>query len=102
MPLRLRNAPTRLMKDSVTARAIATRTTSRAPCAPGERYFPDEMPDRRYYEPVPRGLEIRIARGAGPDAREPKARVAHAGRPASVTARRARLQVASGSICPMI
>ena len=26
----------------------------------GERYFPDEMPDRRYYRPVPRGLEIKI------------------------------------------
>jgi putative ATPase len=27
---------------------------------PGERYLPDEMPDRRYYRPVPRGLEIKI------------------------------------------
>ena len=27
---------------------------------PGERYLPDEMPDRQYYRPVPRGLEIRI------------------------------------------
>jgi putative ATPase len=27
----------------------------------GERYLPDEMPDRRYYRPVPRGLEIKIA-----------------------------------------
>ena len=26
----------------------------------GERYLPDEMPDRRYYRPVPRGLEIKI------------------------------------------
>ena len=25
------------------------------------RYFPDGMPPRRYYEPVPRGLEIKIA-----------------------------------------
>jgi len=29
--------------------------------AAGERYFPDAMPDRRYYEPVDRGFEIRIA-----------------------------------------
>ena len=26
----------------------------------GERYLPDEMPDRRYYRPVSRGLEIKI------------------------------------------
>ena len=26
----------------------------------GERYLPDEMPDRRYYRPAPRGLEIKI------------------------------------------
>ena len=26
----------------------------------GERYLPDEMPDRRYYRPVARGLEIKI------------------------------------------
>jgi putative ATPase len=28
--------------------------------AAGERYFPDDMPDRRYYHPAPRGLEQRI------------------------------------------
>ena len=28
--------------------------------AAGERYFPDQMPDRRYYVPVTRGLEIKI------------------------------------------
>ena len=28
--------------------------------AAGERYFPDEMTDRRYYVPVTRGLEIKI------------------------------------------
>jgi putative ATPase len=28
--------------------------------ATGERYLPDEMPDRRYYRPVERGLEIKI------------------------------------------
>ena len=27
----------------------------------GERYLPDNMPDRRYYRPVPRGLELKIA-----------------------------------------
>jgi putative ATPase len=28
--------------------------------AAGERYLPDGMPDVHFYEPVPRGLEIRI------------------------------------------
>ena len=28
--------------------------------AAGERYFPEDMPDRRYYVPAPRGLEIKI------------------------------------------
>ena len=28
--------------------------------AAGERYFPEDMPDRRYYHPVPRGLERQI------------------------------------------
>jgi putative ATPase len=27
---------------------------------PGERYFPEGMEPVRYYEPVPRGLEIQI------------------------------------------
>jgi putative ATPase len=29
--------------------------------AAGERYLPDGMPDRRYYRPVARGLELKIA-----------------------------------------
>lgn len=29
--------------------------------AAGQRYFPDGMPARRYYRPVPRGLESQIA-----------------------------------------
>jgi putative ATPase len=28
--------------------------------AAGEDYFPEEMPPRRYYEPPPRGLELKI------------------------------------------
>jgi putative ATPase len=28
--------------------------------AAGERYLPDDMPDRRYYHPTARGLEQRI------------------------------------------
>ena len=41
--------------------------------AAGERYLPDELPDRRYYRPVPRGLEIKIGEAlARLRAREPK------------------------------
>ena len=29
--------------------------------AEGERYFPDDMPRAKYYHPVPRGLELKIA-----------------------------------------
>jgi len=28
--------------------------------ARGEKYFPDDMDPRKYYHPVPRGLEIKI------------------------------------------
>ena len=28
--------------------------------AAGENYFPDHFPSRQYYQPVPRGLEIKI------------------------------------------
>jgi putative ATPase len=28
--------------------------------AAGERYFPEDMPEKTYYHPVPRGLEIKI------------------------------------------
>jgi putative ATPase len=35
--------------------------------AAGERYLPDALPERRYYVPAPRGLEIKI--GEALDAR---------------------------------
>ncbi|MDR2853488.1 MAG: recombination factor protein RarA, partial [Burkholderiaceae bacterium] len=28
--------------------------------AAGERYLPDDMPEQRFYNPTPRGLEIKI------------------------------------------
>ena len=28
--------------------------------AAGEKYFPEDMPQRKYYHPVPRGLELKI------------------------------------------
>jgi putative ATPase len=60
VPLRLRNAPTRLMKDLGYGRDYRYAHDEPEAFAAGERYLPDGMPDRRYYRPVPRGLEIRI------------------------------------------
>jgi putative ATPase len=60
VPLRLRNAPTRLMKQLGYGRDYRYAHDEPDAYAAGERYLPDEMPDRRYYRPVPRGLEIRI------------------------------------------
>jgi putative ATPase len=61
VPLRLRNAPTRLMKNLGYGRDYRYAHDEPDAFAAGERYLPDEMPDRRYYRPVPRGLEAKIA-----------------------------------------
>jgi putative ATPase len=61
VPLRLRNAPTRLMKELGYGAGYRYAHDEPEAFAAGERYLPDGMPDRRYYRPVPRGLEIKIA-----------------------------------------
>jgi len=61
VPLRLRNAPTGLMKGLGYGRGYRYAHDETDAFAAGERYLPDEMPDRHYYRPVPRGLEIKIA-----------------------------------------
>ena len=60
VPLRLRNAPTRLMKELGYGSGYRYAHDEPEAYAAGERYFPDDMPDRRYYHPAPRGLEQRI------------------------------------------
>jgi putative ATPase len=60
VPLHLRNAPTRLMKDLGFGKGYRYAHDEPGGYAAGERYFPDGMPDRRYYVPAPRGLEIKI------------------------------------------
>jgi putative ATPase len=60
VPLHLRNAPTRLMKDLGFGKDYRYAHDEPGGYAAGERYFPDGMPDRRYYVPAPRGLEIKI------------------------------------------
>ena len=60
VPLRLRNAPTRLMKDLGYGEGYRYAHDEDDAVAYGETYFPDDMPERRYYHPVPRGLEEKI------------------------------------------
>jgi putative ATPase len=60
VPLHLRNAPTRLMKQIGYGKGYRYAHDEPDAYAAGERYFPDGMPERRYYVPVPRGLEIKI------------------------------------------
>jgi putative ATPase len=60
VPLHLRNAPTGLMKGLGYGKGYRYSHDESEGYAAGEKYFPDEMPPARYYEPVERGLEIRI------------------------------------------
>jgi len=60
VPLRFRNAPTGLMKDLGFGKDYRYAHDETDAFVAGERYLPDEMPDRRYYRPVPRGLELKI------------------------------------------
>jgi len=60
VPLRFRNAPTRLMKQLDYGKGYRYAHAEPGAYATGERYLPDDLPDRRYYRPVPRGLEIKI------------------------------------------
>ena len=61
VPLHLRNAPTRLMKDLDYGRGYRYAHDEAGGFAAGESYWPDGMEAPRFYEPVDRGLEIRIA-----------------------------------------
>ncbi|MEJ2602202.1 MAG: replication-associated recombination protein A [Gammaproteobacteria bacterium] len=61
VPLHLRNAPTRLMKSLDYGSAYRYPHDEPDGYAAGVDYFPEEMPRRKYYHPVPRGLEQRIA-----------------------------------------
>jgi putative ATPase len=60
VPLRFRNAPTKLMKGLGYGEGYQYAHDAPGAYVKGERYLPDEMPDRRYYRPVSRGLEIKI------------------------------------------
>ena len=60
VPMHLRNAPTRLMKDLGYGAGYRYAHDEPEGYAAGERYLPDELAERRYYRPVDRGLELRI------------------------------------------
>ncbi|MDF3020602.1 MAG: recombination factor protein RarA [Steroidobacteraceae bacterium] len=60
VPLRFRNASTKLMKELDYGKGYQYAHDAPGGYVKGERYLPDEMPDRRYYRPVSRGLEIKI------------------------------------------
>ncbi len=61
VPVHLRNAPTRLMKDLGYGREYRYAHDEPNAYAAGEHYFPDGMDAPAWYQPVPRGLEIKIA-----------------------------------------
>ena len=60
VPQHLRNAPTRLMKDLGLGKGYRYAHDEQGGFAAGERYLPEGLEDLSFYEPVPRGLELRI------------------------------------------
>ncbi len=60
VPLHLRNAPTRLMKELGYGKGYRYAHDEADAIAPGQRHFPDAMEPRNYYDPVPRGLEAKL------------------------------------------
>ncbi|MEI6269205.1 MAG: replication-associated recombination protein A [Methylococcaceae bacterium] len=60
VPVHLRNAPTQLMKSLDYGKAYRYAHDEPEAYAAGENYFPDQLAGTRYYQPVDRGLEIKI------------------------------------------
>ncbi len=60
VPLHIRNAPTRMMKELGWGKGYRYDHDEPDALAAGQRYFPDGLAPRTYYEPVARGLEIKI------------------------------------------
>ena len=61
VPVHLRNAPTKLMKSLDYGAEYRYAHDEPEAYAAGENYFPPELKDTRLYQPVPRGLESKIA-----------------------------------------
>ena len=60
VPLHLRNAPTKLMKQLDYGKDYRYAHSEEGGFAAGESYLPDGMEEPGFYQPVPRGLEIKI------------------------------------------
>ncbi|MDO4706193.1 MAG: replication-associated recombination protein A [Comamonadaceae bacterium] len=60
VPLHLRNAPTALMKELDYGKNYRYAHDEADAFAAGENYLPEGMPAQHFYQPVPRGLEIKI------------------------------------------
>jgi len=80
VPLHLRNAPTALMKELDYGRAYRYAHDEPDAFAAGENYWPDGMQPPALYEPVERGLEIKIAEKMRA-LREKNAQARHRGKP---------------------
>jgi len=61
VPVHLRNAPTRLMKELGYGHAYRYAHDEPNAYAAGETYLPEGMPEPGWYRPVPRGMEAKIA-----------------------------------------
>ena len=61
VPLHIRNAPTRLMKDLGYGKDYRYAHDEDDAYAAGERYLPEGMPEISFYQPTERGLEAKIA-----------------------------------------
>jgi len=60
VPMHLRNAPTRLMKDLGHGDGYRYAHDEDEAYAAGERYWPDDLEAMSYYQPAAQGLEIKI------------------------------------------
>lgn len=60
VPVHLRNAPTRLMKELGYGHAYRYAHDEPHAYAAGETYLPEGLEDIEWYRPVPRGLESKI------------------------------------------
>jgi putative ATPase len=60
VPVHLKNAPTKLMKELGHGKDYRYAHNEQDAYAAGENYFPEQLQDRQYYFPVERGLEIKI------------------------------------------
>ncbi len=60
VPLHLRNAPTRLMRELGYGKAYRYAHDEAGAYAAGETYFPEGMPETVWYRPTDRGLEAKI------------------------------------------